>query len=165
MATVTIDGEAFEIPGAEEKGFVEGHACTAAEARTLAQTYKENVGNNLRKLVKAGKEAGKSAADMLSEVVEYATNYTFAVPSAGGGRTVRDPVEREIHSIVRESLKAQLTAEGKGRKLKDIPDEKIDAIIEKNLTNPDIVKEAKRRVAARTKAAGMALEGTEDLAA
>lgn len=162
---LSIDGDQFEMPSAEEKGFIEGHVCTAVEAKNLYQTWCEGVGNNMRASVKKAKEEGKSADDIRALVSEYASKYTFATP--GVGRTIRDPVERECDKIAKEFIRAKLAETG--RKMNVTPDgmtddewaAKLEANIEKVATHPDTIKLAKRRVAERQKAGQSALEGVD----
>lgn len=155
-ATLVTAGEKFEIPDAEAKGFIEGHVCTAAEAKTLFQTYKENVGNSWRKRVQEAQAKGEKLDDIAARIAASATAYNFAMPSQGGGRTVRDPVEREAINLAKKAISGHLLKEGKGRKLKDV--ENLDDVIAQVIEKNDLLTAAKRIVTAQQKAGQTALE-------
>lgn len=162
---LSIDGDQFEMPSAEDKGFIEGHVCTAVEAKNLYQTWCEGVGNNMRASVKKMKEEGKQLADIIQAVAEYAGKYTFATP--GVGRTVRDPVEREAYKIAKDRIVQHLAETG--RKINVTPNDmtddewaaKIEANMDKVASHPDTLKIAKKRVAERQTAGKAALEGVD----
>lgn len=162
MKQLQIDGSSFEMPDAARLGFVEGHPCTAVEAKNLYQTWCEGVGNNTRSVVKKMKEEGKSESEITAFVTDYAANYTFATP--GVGRTVKDPVERECNSIARKTVIAKLAETG--RTLKSVPEgmseedwnAKVQSNIDRVAEHPETIKVAKKRVAERQKAGAAALE-------
>lgn len=153
-----IDGESFNI----SQPYAEGHVCTAAEAKTLNQTRAENIGNNLRELVKEAKkkrDAG-DATDFngLADVIaKYDAEYTFSMGGGGGTSRKMDPIEREAHKIATETIKAHLAKTN--RKINVAPEgeteeswaEKIDAQRDKLMASDDVVKLAKKRVAERQK--------------
>lgn len=157
---VTIAGETFEV----RVPYAEGHTLNAAEASVLNQTFTENIRNNAAGRIKAAKEKaeadgttfsldtpvateGEDAGKTLRQLItEYADTYQFGV------RTVRsaepaDPVEREARSIAREAITAKLRANGVKRK--DISEEAFEEALAKHSKNPQIVKEAQRRVKAK----------------
>lgn len=166
-----IEGESFTI----SQPYEEGHVLTVAEARALNQLRSENIGNNLRKLVKEAKEKGDTA-DLAARVADYDSKYTFAMPGAASVRII-DPVEREARALAKEHIKVQLAKAN--RKLSDIPaditaqfpedgpaakaawEEKLEAAIVKAAGHPDIIKAAKARVAQRQKSTDAVLEGLE----
>lgn len=161
MKQIVIAGESFDVPDAEALGYTEGHVCTAAEARSLFQTRCENIGNNMRKTVQAAIESGK-LDEARNTVAQYANEYTFAMPGAGGGGRKMDPVEREARNLARASLKDHLAKQG--RKLKDVPEDKLEAAIDKVIEQNDLMAKAKKIVAARQKAGAETLDDI-DLAA
>lgn len=156
-----IDGESFTI----SQPYEEGHVLTAAEAKALNQTRSENIGNNLRELVKAAKAKRDATTDadptdfnsLAETVAKYDTEYTFAL--GGGGTSARklDPIEREAKKIADDIIKTHLAKTN--RKIGEAPEgetkeswaTKIDAQRESIMTRDDVVKEAKKRVAARAK--------------
>lgn len=150
--TISIHGEKFDV-GAP---YAEGHTLTATEARVLNQVRAENVANNFRKAVKEAQDSGDAGKldAVRSSFAEYDTKYSFAV--GGVARTPVDPVEREAESLAKAAIAGQLKE--KGVKLKDYlavegNQEKYDAAVEKLSTRDDVLKEAKKRVAARQKVA------------
>lgn len=155
MATkeITISDGTFTVNLPYEPGPRE---LTPGEARTLNQARCEGIRNNLAKKVKELLTAGdNTGATQL--VAQYDNEFQFAMPGSGTGRTVRDPLEREVRAIIRDSLKVELAKEGK--KLKDVDEDKIEEIIERNSSNPEVIKLAKKRVAAKQASAAIALEG------
>lgn len=155
--TKTIAGLEFNI----SQPFDEGHVCTAAEAKALNQTRSENIGNNMRKTIEEAIEArdkgDSSKFDALVETVaKYDAEYVFTLANVGGSRRL-DPVEREARSIAREALKAHLAKTG--RKIGTTPDgetdeswaEKVETNIDSISQREDVLKEAKKRVAAKQK--------------
>lgn len=155
--TKTIAGLEFTI----SQPYDEGHVCTAAEAKALNQTRSENIGNNMRKAVEAALEAqdkgDKSLINAIhAEVAKYDSEYAFTLANVGASRRL-DPVEREARSIAREALKAHLSKTG--RKIGVVPDgeteetwgEKVEANIDAIAAREDVVKEAKKRIAAKQK--------------
>lgn len=154
-----IAGEQFTI----SQPYAEGHVLTAAEARSLNQTRSENIGNNLRKAIEEAKKAGKSADEMAKLVSEYDTAYSFAMPGAGGTPRIVDPIEREARKLAREVVGArlkelyQIGLSGIHPDYKDMPEEegkakskeRFDAAIDNAAANADVIKQAKKNVAAR----------------
>lgn len=157
--TITIGGEQFTISAP----YAEGQTISAAEARSLNQTRAENIGNNLRKLIKEAVEAG-DRAKAEAAVAEADANYSFAMPGQSAPRIV-DPVEKEAHKLAREFVAAKLSAIG--LKLSGIhPDyaslpeeeakakskERFDVAIGKAAADESILALAKKNVAAKKKA-------------
>ena len=148
--TKTIAGVPFEI----SQPYEAGHALTEAEAKVLNQTRSENIGNNCRKKVVELIEAD-DAKGAQAHVAQYDKEYEFTLAVVGASRKL-DPVEKEARAIARESIKAKLAAEG--RKLKDIDKERLAEVIAEVSERDAVVKEAKKRVAARNKASEDLLE-------
>lgn len=151
-----IDGEAFKI----SRPYNTGHILTEIEAKVLNQVRAENIGNNLRSLVKEAKEKrdkgdAKDFEGLSAAVAKYDADYKFEL-GGGGGRRM-DPVEREAHNLAIEFVKADLA--GKGRSMKQVPegmtqeawDEKLEAAIDKVAASEKILTLAKKRVGEKSK--------------
>ena len=145
---VTIQSTSFSVP----KPFAEGHVCTASESGVLNQTLAENTRNNWNERVKKGLETAteKEPFDhvkMQAEIDEYLESYDFGVRR---GRGPTDPVEREALNIGKDIVKRALRE--KNFKVADIDASEITRLAEEVVAkNPDITKEAKRRVEQRNK--------------
>lgn len=140
----TIQDRTFVIPAP----FGEGHQCNAAEAGVLNQTLAENVRNNMNKKVKDGIDAGSFNQDeMQAEIDLYIEEYEFG---ARRGRGPVDPVEREALNIAKDEVKNALRRSG--HKIADIATEDINRLAEQVVSeNPDIAKEAERRIKEKSK--------------
>ncbi len=142
-----IAGLSFEL----SQPYVEGQSINAAEAKTLNQVRSENIGNNLRDLVKKAIDAGKTD-ELAAAVAKYDTDYVFTMASAGGTSKSLDPVERKARSMAKDVVKAKLA--GQGRKLTDIPagltkeewEEKLANAIDTVANSADVLKAAKKAV-------------------
>lgn len=160
-----INGQEFKI----SQPYEAGHVLNDAEAKALNQTRSENIGNNLRSLVKEAVELSEkgdnSKLNELSDLVaKYDAEYTFAL--GGGGVSTRklDPLEREAKEIANEIIKADLAK--KGRKLSQVPEgmskeewaEKLDATREMLMGKDEVLKAAKKRLAEKNKLAEGGLE-------
>ena len=147
-----IQERAFKIP----KPFIEGHQCTGAEAGVLNQILAENVRNNLAQRVKKAVEENTfDQASMQGEIDQYIEEYEFGVRR---GRGPTDPVEREALNIAKEHVKEALRTAG--YKLADVETGDINRLAEDVVAeNPDITKEAERRVKGRGKIAAINLAG------
>lgn len=141
-----IQGQNFSI----YKPLKEGHVCTANEADLLNQTVTENTRNNLNKIVKDALDNGSFNADeMQAKIDEYVKSYEFGKRS---GRRPSDPVEREALNIAREIVRQAY--KDNGYKLADVETSEINRLANDLLEkNPDVRKEAKRRVEHRAKLA------------
>lgn len=139
-----IQSKSFQIP----KPFSEGHACTVSEASVLNQILAENTRNNWASRVKKEVEDGTfDQVKLQAEIDEYLESYEFGVRR---GRGPSDPIEREALNMAKEIVKSALRENN--YKLADIAVEDINRLAEDAITkNPDIMKEAKRRVDQRTK--------------
>ncbi len=139
-----IQDKMFNIP----KPYAEGHVCTNSEAGVLNQILAENTRNNWSGRVKKEVEEGTfDQAKMQAEIDEYLENYDFGLRR---GRGPSDPVEREALNMSKEIVRNALRE--KGYKLADVAAEDINRLAEEAIAaNPDITKEAKRRVDQRTK--------------
>ena len=146
--SVVIQNESFDIP----RPFLEGYVCTNADASVLNQVLGENTRNNFADRVKKAKEAATDEAPfnkkkMKAEIDEYLETYEFGVRR---GRGPADPVEREALNIAKDIVKNAIRE--KGMKLGDIDVENINKLAEQVVAeNPDVTKEAKRRVDQRNK--------------
>lgn len=163
-------GAEFEFTVALPVIFAEGQTLelTPGIANALNQIVFENVSNNLRATLGRGFET-KAPADgkkgeyrpytpeeAQAKVDAYLAEYDFGVRTGGGGARVTDPVEREARNIAGQRVEAFLAE--KGIKRKDVKfSEMRDKLFDKN--KDALMAEAKRIVAARTKAIG----GTEGL--
>ena len=138
--------------------YFEGYQINVAEAAALNQTYAENLRNNFAKSVKQAKEAGAEVDHeaLQAQLTEYANTYEFQ----GKRRSVAvpvDPVGREAHKIAKGIISESL--QKKGIKLKDLPDGKMESLIEQLIEkNPAIREEAVRRVEAMKDATSGMLE-------
>ncbi len=141
---VLIQANTFTVP----KPFTEGHVCSAPEADVLNQTLAENIRNNMAARVKKAVDDGSyDQAGMQGEIDSYLEEYEFGVRR---GRGPVDPIEREALAIAKEEVKRALRS--KGYKLADIATDDINRLAEDAIAaNPDITKEAKRRVEQRSK--------------
>lgn len=159
---ISIGGEKFTV----STPYAEGHTLSALEAKVLNQVRAENIGNNFRKQVAEAlekPEADRPAAldAVRAKFAEYDGQYTFA--AGGSTRTPVDPVEREAQSIAKLAVKDTIR-EKHGKSVKEYlaiegNQEKYDAAVEKIAAQDDVLKEAKKRVAARKKS----IANTEDI--
>ena len=149
MKTISINGRAVEV----SEPYAEGQTITAIEAKVLNQTRAENIGNNFRKQFKDAGEDEAKIAEALEALRTYDKEYKF---SAGGvARAPVDPVEREAMKIAREAIKSALAE--KGKKMKDVDQEKLAELIERTATQEDVLKLARKRVADMKKTTGIDL--------
>lgn len=159
--------------------FDEGHVCTAAEARALNQTRRENLGNNIRAEVKKYTEQAEGAMTLEELQAEFAKRdgeYVFTLANSGPAAAKLDSVEREARSIARSLLKDAFGAAG--AKLTVVPSAEVLAsfgitdalteeqwsdIVEAKLTEvagkDEVVAAAKKAVKARQGATAITLEG------
>ena len=156
---VTIAGREFTLP----QPYVPGHVLTEGEAKALNQVLAENIRNNMATKVKAAVEGtakeGEPTIDSIDAFVSaYAASYEFNATTAGE-RRVTDPLEVEAISIAREILKGALKANGISY-LK-VPEEKRNAMVAEIAQKDSVVKEAKKRLDAKRKAAEAALDGID----
>lgn len=141
-----IQDKMFDIP----KPFAEGHTCTGAEAGVLNQTLAENTRNNMAARIKKAVEDGTyDQVKMQGEVDEYLEGYDFGVRR---GRGPVDPTEREARNIAVDAVKNAIR--NAGMKVGDVDTADINRLADEAIAaNPDITKEAKRRVDQRSKIA------------
>jgi hypothetical protein len=149
-----------------EPRYAEGHVLLANEASALNQLRFENIRNNVASRIKAAAEAqganpesidldntfvgeGDSRQSVRENILAYAQGYEFGARVAGTGSTrrVTDPVEREALSIARERVNAALKSRSIDRK--SLPEGKFEQLLDKAVGNPDVQKEARRRVKAK----------------
>lgn len=156
---VTIQGIVFAAPAPYEAG----HEITDNEAKTLNQVMAENLRNNFASKVKEAKEKAGDAgisedtiAALRAAFDEYAAKYEFS--GKRQARAVLDPVTREAQKIAKQTITNALAA--KGQKTKDLADGVLDDLVSKLIEKkPEIMEEAKRRIAAAQSIASEALEG------
>lgn len=157
---ITIAGQTFPV----SQPYAAGHVITEAEAKALNQVRAENVRNNTASKVKAAMEGtqkeGEPTKDTIAAyVAKYDAEYVFTLASVGGGRKPTDPAEVEALRIAR-GMFADWAA---GKKLtvkairEKIGEDAYEAKLAEIAEREDVVKEAKRRVAARQKAAENAI--------
>lgn len=149
---ITIQGVTF----AATQPYAEGHVVTEAEAKALNQVRAENLRNNFASKVKAAKGDAESLTDaqiaeLSAEFAEYDASYVFTLASVGGGKRETDPVAVEARRLAKAAIAAMLS--DKGRKLKDIDKDKLDAAIATLADSERIQKLAKKAVEDRRKAA------------
>lgn len=157
--TKTINGLEFSI----RQPYAEGQTITEAEARALNQTRSENIGNNVRAKLKEMQEKNESIEAMAAYVAEVDEKYEFTLASVAASRKL-DPIEREARNLAKELLKAHLAQTG--RKLTVAPEgvtedewnEKVEAEIERISASEAILKQAKKNVDAKKKAADSLME-------
>lgn len=157
---ITIAGHSFPV----SQPYAAGHVITEAEAKALNQVRAENVRNNTASKVKAAMEGtqkdGEPTKDNIAEfVAKYDAEYVFTLASVGGGRKPTDPVEVEALKMARAifsdwATSKKLTVKAVREK---IGEEAYEAKIAEIAEREEVVKEAKRRVASRQKAAESAM--------
>ena len=149
---ISIAGEVFVVSAP----YAEGHLLTAAEAKVLNQTRAENIGNNFRKAVKdALAVEGGDLTKVRDELITYDAEYQFTLTNTA--RSPVDPIEAEAFAIARENVRAKIQAKGEFKTIKayvavEGNQAKYDAAVEKVATQPAVLAEAKKRVAAKNKA-------------
>ena len=149
--SIIIQKHAFAVP----RPFAEGHTCTAAEAGVLNQTLGENVRNNLAKTIKALEEKDEfDHTKFQTTINEYLAEYEFG---ARRSRGPVDPTEREALIIAKGHVRNALREHN--YKISDISADDMTRLAHETIeANPDITKEAKRRVDQRGKIGGMAID-------
>ncbi len=167
-----INGISFAI----SQPYVAGHTISEIEAKVLNQTRSENIGNNVRQMIKDMQEGlGKFenlGAQPESAIVAYVTEFDAAYEfksASEGGRTSRDPYETEARKLARELVKSSLAA--KGRKLTDVPegmdkdswDDKLATEIDRIASAEGVLAQAKKNVDAKRKASEKLLESVGEL--
>lgn len=149
--TVTISGKQFTIAAP----YAEGHVLTANEAAALNQTFRENIRNQLAKRVAEG-TAGQADVDAVAE------SYRFDTRGHGGGGARRDPVMAEALRQATEMVKDLIKQ--KGHNLSDYPAATIKQYAEQVLERrPNLVDEARERIAAQRAKAAETLSALGDL--
>jgi len=145
--------------------YAAGHTVNEAEASTLNQTFVENIRNNtnakLKKALKDWIEAGAkdlaegavnpnneenfvAGEELSAEIQKYADNYEFGIKKLSNLEPA-DPVEKEARKIAREHL--AVLFKKNSIKIKDVSDDKYEALLAIKAAQPEIVEEAKRRIA------------------
>ena len=159
---ITIQG----ITAVVRQPYAAGHVLTEAEAKSLNQTWAENIRNNCATLVKKAIEAanGEPLPDaevsrLRAEVEAYDAAYQFTFASAGGGRKTTDPVEAEARRMAKAAITASLKA--KGQLVKNVDKDKLESAIAQLAGSEKYLKAAKKAVDERAKTIGADLEGLD----
>lgn len=152
--SVKIQEKIFDIP----KPFTEGHVCASSEAGVLNQTVCENTRNNFAARVKKAIEDGTfDQIKMQADIDEYLESYDFGIRR---GRGPADPIEREALNIAKDAVKKAIREQG--YKVADVETSRINDLAEQTIeANPDIMKEAKRRVEARSEVSITAIDASK----
>ena len=156
---ITVQGVLVDI----SQPYKAGHAITEAEAKALNQTRCENIGNNVRKVIKELVEEGggveviqKAAQKIVSAKDE---GYEFTLASVGGAARL-DPLTKECFSIARNFISGKLKEMGMTQKayLEKNGEDAIKIQVAELSENPEVVKAAKKALVERAKMAESAPE-------
>ena len=93
--------------------------------------------------------------EIATQVNEYAASYEFTLGNVGGGRTPKDPLEKEAFSIAKGYLAGKIKESGSTVKEYTSTDEgkeKYNQLVAQIAANEKVVAEAEKRVAARSEA-------------
>ena len=124
-----------------------------------ASYIRNNMANKVKAAVEGTAKEGEPTIETIDAFVSaYAASYEFNAVTAGE-RRVTDPLEVEAISIAREILKGALKA--KGISYLKVPEEKRNAMVAEIAQKESVVKEAKKRLDAKRKAAEAALDGID----
>lgn len=150
--SITVGGIAVTVSAP----YAEGHILTEAEAKALNAVRAENIGNNVRKMIKdlqtsdGGTLSDASLATINAKVAEYDAAYTFTLGGTGTGTArVTDPLQKEANSIARAILLEKLKTAGITRK--DYGEEKFGAKLAEIAALEKVQTAAKKALAARSK--------------
>lgn len=106
----------FTVP----QPYTEGHQCSAIEAKVLNQSFGENIGNNIRGMIKKflNKEEGahENEAALRADVDAKIAAYQFTESAAKGTSRTMTPEQKEANKIAREWLMGKLKEAGYTRK-------------------------------------------------
>lgn len=141
---VMIQGTIFTIAAP----YAEGHALNANEAAALNQLRAENIRNNFAARMKKAldeKEAPLGQPDLDA----YDAVYQFGV--RGASKVPADPIEKEAWKLAETAVKAALAA--RNVKLKELPEGKLDELVEQTLEKRPHFREQAAAVVAARKAA------------
>lgn len=146
MPNLTILGNTFPVSAP----YIAGHVLTEAEAKTLNQVRRENIGNNFRADIKAAMEKNESLEAFAAKIAEYDAAYSFSMRTP---RTPVDPVERETRSVAIEAIKGKLAKNGQKYKewVAAKGEDAAEAKIEEIMAREEIIAEAKKRIKAKSK--------------
>lgn len=141
---ITIQGLEFTVP----VRYSEGHTLTAGEASALNQVFHENLRNNFAVKIKKLKEVEEEldVAKLQDSLSAYADEYQFGIRTAGGPRSVADPVKREALNLAKAAIKAALSAKGKSLKDAGGTEWLNDKAEELVLARPAFMEQAKARL-------------------
>ncbi len=157
-AAFAIQGKSFFIP----RPFGEGHQCSAGDANVLCQTLSENTRNAFNSRVKDAVDNETFDHNVMQAAIdEWLEDYEFGIRR---GRGPVDPVEREKLNMAKDIVRQALRE--RDYKIADIAPEEITRLAEDVIkSNPDIAKEAKRRVDQRAKLTSSEVGQVQELAA
>ena len=152
--TIVVQGVQVDV----STPYQPGHALTEAEAKALNQLRLENIRNNVApkvKELKDGREATELSQEELNKVTQIVqerdANYEFTMGGGGGGGRTADPLEKELRSLAREIVSGKIRE--KGYKIKDVPKEKVESLMEQVMGNEDVQKMAQKRLKEKQKIA------------
>lgn len=150
--TLTIQGKRFNV----RAPFAEGHVLTENQAHALNQVRAENIRNNgaqlLKKLAEKRAESGEVVSEEEAEklIEDYDSSYEFGVRGARGPRIVLDPVTEAERRLALEAVKMKIKAQHPNLKLKEIPKEHLDSLVNQVVEKGYFRAEAEEIVAKRS---------------
>lgn len=156
LKSMTIQGVSLNV----KVPYAEGHVLNANEASTLNQTYLENIRNNsagkIKKALKAWLDAPAAegedahteenfvpADELIADIQSYADTYEFGLKRLSNLEPA-DPVEKEARKIAKDIVNTALR--NAGHKVKDVPEDKYEAMVAQVAARETTVAEAKRRI-------------------
>ena len=141
---VLIQGEMFTIAAP----YSPGHVLNANEAAALNQLRAENIRNNFAAKMKKALEDNSGALGQ-EALSAYDAVYQFGIRQSG--KVPQDPVEKEAWKLAEAAVIAALKQ--RGTKLKELPEGKLDELVEQTLEKrPHFREQAATIVAARKSA-------------
>lgn len=165
---ITVQGVKLTVP----QPYTEGHQLTENEAAALNQVLSENLRNNFAAQIRRAKDEAEKAGEkyqpdaeaLQTEMDQYVAEYEFGVKRTGAASTAHlDPVEKEMHTLARNAIKQAIMA--KGVKLKDVPKEKVESLVEQYLAQyGDTVRKNAEAIVQSREAVAAAGIGSEELA-
>jgi hypothetical protein len=137
---IVVNGKTFSVIAP----YTEGHVLTPQEAEAFNNLRKENVRNNINALMKRTADEEHRVLTQ-EDVTKYDLEYSFGSRSRRAAFT--DPVTREEQKLTKAAVQRALMK--KGFKLKDIPEETLDAHVKTVMAAGRYRAEAERIVQAR----------------
>jgi hypothetical protein len=156
---ITIQGVVVSVTAP----YLAGHVVTEAEAKALNQVRAENIGNNVRKAIQTLiEEAGGDKAAVKEKAQEIVSakdaGYEFTLASVGGGSTASlDPLTKECRAVARNFVTAKLKEAGMTKKSYNEAngEEAFESKVIELSEHPEVVRVAKKNLAARENLAGL----------